>query len=97
MPLHRTCAAGYNSTMRDPRLARLAVLVNYSVGVAAGQLVRISGPSVAEPLIVELYRQTIAAGAHPFVQMTPDVLEEIFYKNGSATTNWPSKARSASS
>jgi aminopeptidase len=67
--------------MRDPRLSRLAeVLVGYSVGVQPGQLVRISGPSLAEPLIVELYRQVIAAGGHPFVQMTPDVLEEIFYQ-----------------
>jgi aminopeptidase len=67
--------------MRDPRLSRLAqVLVHYSVGVQPGQLVRISGPSVAEPLIVELYRQVVEAGGHAFVQMTPDVLEEIFYK-----------------
>src|SRR5271170_4090419 len=67
--------------MRDPRLARLAdVLVNFSVGVKAGQLVRLAGPSVAEPLIVELYRHVLAAGGHPFVQMNPDVLEEIFYK-----------------
>jgi aminopeptidase len=67
--------------MRDPRLARLAgVLVNYSVGVTAGQIVRISGPAIAQPLIVELYRHVMAAGAHPFVQMTPDALEEIFYK-----------------
>jgi aminopeptidase len=67
--------------MRDPRLARLAeVLVNFSIGVKPGQLVRITGPSVAEPLIVELYRSVVLAGANPFVQMAPDVLEEIFYK-----------------
>jgi aminopeptidase len=67
--------------MRDARLSRLAeVLVGYCVGVQPGQLVRLSGPSVAEPLIVELYRQVVAAGGHPFVQMTPDVLEEIFFK-----------------
>jgi len=70
--------------MRDPRLARLAqVLVDFSAGVRPGQVVRISGPSVAEPLIVELYRHVIMAGGHPFVQMTPDVLEEIFYKHAS--------------
>jgi len=71
--------------MRDSRLAKLAdVLVNFSVGVKAGQLVRLAGPTVAEPLIVELYRQVVAAGGHPFVQITPDVLEEIFYKNANA-------------
>jgi len=70
--------------MRDPRLEKMAaVLVNFSVGVKPGQVVRLSGPSVAEPLIIELYRQTIKAGGHPFVQMTPDILEEIFYKTAS--------------
>ena len=34
--------------MRDPRLEKLAdVLVNYSVGVKPGQLVRISSPAPA--------------------------------------------------
>jgi leucyl aminopeptidase (aminopeptidase T) len=38
--------------MRDSRLAKLAgVLVNYSVGVRPGQIVRISGAAVAQPLI----------------------------------------------
>jgi len=67
--------------MRDARLVKLAdVLVNFCVAVKPGQLVRMTGPSVAEPLIVELYRHVLAAGGHPFVQMLPDVLEEIFYK-----------------
>jgi aminopeptidase len=67
--------------MTDPRLNKLAqVLVNYSVAVRPEQLVRIGGPAVAQPLMVELYRQVLAAGAHPFVQMAPDALEEIFYK-----------------
>ena len=53
--------------MRDPRLAKLAdVLVNYSVGVKKDQLVRISGPPVSQPLIVELYRKVLAAGGHPW-------------------------------
>jgi aminopeptidase len=67
--------------MRDPRLEKLAdVLVNYSVGVKSGQTVRISGAPVAQPLIVELYRQVLLAGGHPLVRMTPDELSEIFYK-----------------
>jgi len=69
--------------MRDPRLNKLAkVLVSYSVGVKPGQLVRISGSSVAEPLIVELYREVIAAGGHPAVYMTPDESTEILLKDG---------------
>ncbi|HEY8667819.1 MAG TPA: aminopeptidase [Tepidisphaeraceae bacterium] len=70
--------------MRDPRLEKLAsVLVNYSVGVKPGQIVRINGGAIAEPLIVELYRRVLAAGAHPVVRMAPDVLQEIFFKTAS--------------
>jgi aminopeptidase len=67
--------------MRDPRLTKLAeVLVNYSVGVKPGQLVRISGPSIAEPLVVEVYRQVIKAGGHGMVRMGADEADEIFLK-----------------
>lgn len=68
--------------MRDPRLNKLAkVLVTYSIDVQGGQLIRIAGSSVAEPLIVELYREVLLAGAHPLVHMTPDELDEIAYKH----------------
>ena len=68
--------------MRDPRLTRLSdVLVNYSAGVRPGQIVRLTGPSIGEPLLVELYRSVVAAGGHPFVQMAPDGVDEIFFKN----------------
>lgn len=70
--------------MRDPRLSKLAkVLTNYSVGVKPGQLVRISGPPMSEPLIVEIYREVIRAGGHPAVHMVPEELSEIRYKQGS--------------
>ncbi len=69
--------------MRDPRLEKLAeVLVNYSVGVKPGQLVRISGPVVSSPLIVEIFRKVLQAGGHPNVRMGPDELGEIMYKIG---------------
>jgi aminopeptidase len=72
------------ASMRDPRLGKLAeVLVNYSVGVKQGQLVRIAAPSVAEPLLVEIYREVVRAGGHPMVRMTADELGEIFFKMGS--------------
>src|SRR5262245_62101954 len=68
--------------MRDPRLEKLAdVLVNYSVGVKAGQLVRIASPLAAEPLVVEICRKVIAAGGHPHVRMSPEELSEIMLKH----------------
>ena len=68
--------------MRDPRLEKLAdVLVNYSVGVRKDQLVRVSGPPLAQPLVVEVYRKVIAAGGHPLVRMSPEELGEVFLKH----------------
>ena len=67
--------------MRDSRLQKLAdVLVNYSVGVKKGQSVRITAPPVAEPLVMELYRKVIEAGGYPLVRISPEGLEEIFFK-----------------
>jgi aminopeptidase len=70
--------------MRDANVVKLAdVLVNYSVGVKKGQLVRISAPPPAMPLVIELYRAVLAAGGQPFVRMGPEELGEILLKNGS--------------
>jgi aminopeptidase len=69
--------------MRDPRLEKLAdVLVNYSVGVKRGQLVRVKGPPATQPLIAELYRKILKAGGHPMLRITPEELEEIIVKHG---------------
>ena len=52
--------------MRDPRLEKLAdVIVNYSVGVKPGQVVRISSPAVATPLVLEVYRSVVRATIRP--------------------------------
>jgi aminopeptidase len=52
--------------MADPRVATLAnLLVNYSLELKPGQLVRIDAAAVAAPLVRELYRETLRAGAHP--------------------------------
>ncbi|HUT91877.1 MAG TPA: aminopeptidase [Thermoguttaceae bacterium] len=64
--------------MQDPRIDKLAeVLVNYSTAVRPDDLVRLSGPPVARPLLVALYRAVLDAGAHPHAQMVPDECEEI--------------------
>ncbi len=69
--------------MRDPRLEKLAdVLVNYSIGAKPGQLVRLSGPPAAQPLIIELYRKVLAAGAQPHARIVPEELSEILLKQG---------------
>lgn len=70
--------------MRDPRLDKLAkVLVNYSVAVKKDHIVRISGPSVAEPLILAVYREVLRAGGMPMIRMAPDECTEIFLKEAS--------------
>src|SRR4051794_39149973 len=67
--------------MRDPRFTKLAdVLVNYSVGVKKGQLVRISGPPCSQPLVIELYTKVLEAGGRPMVRMVREELNEIFLK-----------------
>jgi aminopeptidase len=69
--------------MRDPRLKKLAdVLVNYSVGVTKGQLVRLSGGPLCEPLILELVRSVVECGGNPMVRMQPEEAGEILIKHG---------------
>jgi aminopeptidase len=69
--------------MRDPRLAKLAdLLVNYSVGVQAGELVLIRGSTMTEPLAVESARAVLEAGGHPHVRLYPDEIDELKLKLG---------------
>ena len=69
--------------MADANIVKLAdVLVNYSAAVKKDQLLRISGPTLALPLLVEVYRAALAAEAQPFVRMAPEELSEILLKNG---------------
>jgi aminopeptidase len=62
----------------DPRVARLGELVvNYSLGLERGKVLRIDAPPVAEPLAVEIYRAALAAGAHPYVDFQLERLPEL--------------------
>jgi aminopeptidase len=64
--------------MIDPRAANLAhLLVNYSVELRPGQVVRIDGGSLAAPLITELYREALHAGAHPQTRVTVEETEVL--------------------
>ncbi len=70
--------------MTDPRIERLAaVLVEYSVAVRPGDLVWISGSTLAEPAAVALYRAVLRAGGHPWIRLTPADCDEVFFKEAS--------------
>jgi aminopeptidase len=64
--------------MSDPRVAKLAdLLVNYSVELQPGQLVRIDASTVAAPLVTEVYRHALRAGAHPRTRIEVEGLDVI--------------------
>jgi aminopeptidase len=71
--------------MHDPRLANLAnLLVRYSTEVKPGDLVSLSGPPLAEPLVVALYRSVLREGGHPVVVMSPEECLEELYRQGTS-------------
>ena len=62
----------------DPRIERWAkTLVNYCLQVQSGQMVLLVASPVAEPLLAEVYRETLRAGGHPVTQTHLPALEEI--------------------
>lgn len=72
--------------MGDPRVTKLAqVLVQYSLKLKPGDLFRISADALAAPLVRELYREALIAGAHPYTRIEVGGLDEIFFKHGSDT------------
>jgi aminopeptidase len=69
--------------MADLRTATLAdLLINYSLGLQPGQTVAIMGSTAAAPLIKELYRYALRAGAHPYALPAIADLQEIFLREG---------------
>ncbi len=70
--------------MQDPRLERLAqVLVSYSTAVRPGDVVRLSGPVIARPLLVALYAEVLKAGGHPYVQASIEDCALLMLEQGS--------------
>ena len=64
--------------MSDPRVARLGeLLIDYSLSLQPGQLVRIDGATVAAPLVTELYRYALRAGAYPRTRIEVEGLELV--------------------
>jgi aminopeptidase len=69
--------------MADPRVAKLArVMVRYSVPLKQGDLFRINATPAARPLVRELYREALLAGAHPLVRLSLEETEELLYRHG---------------
>lgn len=70
--------------MPDPRHQKLAqVLIHYSLAIKPGDKLSISGHAVAAPLIREVYREAIRAGAHVTTYIDIDGLREIYYREAS--------------
>jgi aminopeptidase len=70
--------------MSDPRVTKLAdLLVNYSLELRPGQLVRIDASTVATPLVTEVYRHALRAGAHPRTRIEVEGLDVIAVREGS--------------
>lgn len=70
--------------MADIRLQRMAkVLVNYSIGVKPGERLAIRAPMITAPLVREIYREALRAGALPETFIAVPGLSEILFKEGS--------------
>jgi aminopeptidase len=69
--------------MSDPRVAKLGeLLVNYSLALQPGQLVRIDGNTVAAPLVTEIYRHALRAGAFPRTRVEVEGLDLLALREG---------------
>ncbi|HEY1684737.1 MAG TPA: aminopeptidase [Tepidisphaeraceae bacterium] len=75
--------------MPDSLLTKFAdVLVNYSVDTKKDHLVRVSAPTLATPLVEQIVRQILKAGAHPLVrfgyqQFGSEHIQDIFFEQAS--------------
>ncbi len=68
--------------MRDERIEKLAdILVDYSTGVSAGDLVIIRGAYVSEPLMLALYRRCLERGAYVRPETTLPRAQPLFYRH----------------
>src|SRR5262245_53908474 len=70
--------------MNDPRVDRLArLIVEYSLGLRAGQVLRVDADEAAAPLVVALQAAALAAGAHSYSKVELDGILELFLADGS--------------
>jgi len=70
--------------MTDPRVEKMAdVIARYSLGLKEGELALLQGDEAGFPLLREVYRHALRAGAHPVVRTSHSELAEILYSEGS--------------
>jgi len=70
--------------MVDIRIERLAkLLVKYSIKAKKGQEIIVSCPPEGAPLALEVYRELLDCGAHPFMMPNLDGIQEMFFENAS--------------
>jgi aminopeptidase len=79
------------------RLERLAgVLVDYSTRVRKGDLVCIDTGPAARPLVQEVWKRVLDAGAHPHLRLDVDGASELLLREGTdAQLEWVSPLRRA--
>ena len=64
--------------MRDSRYDRLAELVlDHSLALTAGEVLRIEAEAVAAPLILPLHREAIKRGAHAYAALDLAGLQQL--------------------
>jgi aminopeptidase len=70
--------------MTDRRIEKFAyILIHHSLRIKKHDLFQISGSHLATPLIQEVYKQALEAGAHPYTHIGIDGLAEMYYKHSS--------------
>ncbi|MEE9614050.1 MAG: aminopeptidase [Thermodesulfobacteriota bacterium] len=71
--------------MSDPRVKKLAsILVKHSLGVRRGETVSIASSSeLAKPLVIEVFREVMRAGAHPLTSIALEETQNVFFETAS--------------
>src|SRR5437773_641414 len=68
--------------MPDPILEKFArTVVRYSLETLPGDVFLIRATTLAIPLVREVYREALVAGAHPTCQLSFDGQTETFYRH----------------
>ena len=64
--------------MTDSRVTKLAdLIVNYSLELKPGEIVRLDGGTVAATFVRELYREALRAGANPRTRVEVEGIDVI--------------------